>query len=305
VRACWHEEFFWVEFMRRVFLADILVRKPEWLKIQGRKTDDFHDLRVKLSQKGLHTVCVEASCPNLNECWSTRTATIMLLGDTCTRGCRFCHVKTGNPRAVVNSREIENAVDMVATMGLAYIVLTSVDRDDLPDQGAGHFAEVIEELHKRYPGTKVEALVPDFSADESLMDILARSRPYVVGQNLETVERLTHRVRDIRAGYKKTLDCLKYYKSKHLLRTKSSLMVGLGESEEELEQAFLDLREVGTDFLTLGQYLQPTTHHLPLSRYYSPAEFESLKRKALELGFAHVASGPLVRSSYRASEVSE
>lgn len=286
-------------------MADILLRKPEWLKIQGRKTDNFHDLRVKLSQKGLHTVCVEASCPNLNECWSTRTATIMLLGDTCTRGCRFCHVKTGNPRGVVNSLEIANAVDMVATMGLDYLVLTSVDRDDLPDQGAGHFAAVIEAVRKRYPDTKVEALVPDFSADESLMNILANSHPYVVAQNLETVKRLTHKVRDIRAGYQKTLDCLYFYKTKHLLRTKSNLMVGLGETEQELEQAFSDLREVGTDFLTIGQYLQPTAHNLPVTRFYSPAEFESLKRKALKLGFSHVASGPLVRSSYRASEVTQ
>jgi lipoic acid synthetase len=270
----------------------------------GRANGEFHVLKANLKAKGLTTVCVEASCPNLTECWSSRTATLMLLGEICTRGCRFCHVKTGNPRGLIDHKEVASALDMVATMDLNYLVLTSVDRDDLPDHGAGHFARVIEAIRSHYPSTKVEALVPDFDADPARMEILAQSAPYVVAQNLETVERLTRRVRDVRAGYRKTLDCLAYYKSRTpALRTKTSLMVGLGETRQELEQAFDDLRAVGTDYLTLGQYLQPTVRHLPVERYYTPQEFQDLKRLALAKGFSHVAAGPLVRSSYRASEV--
>ncbi|MEI8092861.1 MAG: lipoyl synthase [Spirochaetales bacterium] len=280
------------------------LRKPDWLKVQGRRSDEFHDLRSNLREKGLHTVCVEASCPNLNECWSSHTATIMILGDTCTRGCRFCHVKTGHPAGLVEAREVQSTVELVTFMGLSHVVITSVDRDDLPDHGAQHFADVIDAVHRAHPATKVEALVPDFGADPARMAILADSQPYIAAQNLETVRRLTHPVRDVRAGYEKTLACLSFYKSRGL-KTKSSLMVGLGESTEELLEAMKDLRTVGTDFLTLGQYLQPTVHHLEVRKFYTPEEFVQLKRSALSLGFRHVASGPLVRSSYRASEVQD
>jgi len=280
-------------------------RKPEWLKIKTKRGDDYQELKTNLRKKGLHTVCEEANCPNLSECWENRTATIMILGDVCTRGCRFCHIKTGNPLGLVNQREIENASKMVSMMSLQYIVLTSVDRDDLPDHGAGHFARVIERIKQDHPETKVEALVPDFDAVPERMDILARSGPFVVAQNMETVERLTHQVRDIRAGYQKTLNALAYYKKNHNMRTKTSIMVGLGEKMEELEQCMDDLRAVGVDIITFGQYLQPTKKHLPVERFYSPEEFKLLRRVAYKKGFRFVASGPLVRSSYKAADFLE
>lgn len=277
-------------------------RKPDWLRIPLPQGDDFQDIKLRLKERGLHTVCVEASCPNLAECWDARTATIMILGDTCTRGCRFCHVKTGNPRGLLNLKEIVGTAEMVGMMNLRYVVLTSVDRDDLPDHGAGHFAAVIEEIRRKHPDTRVEALVPDFDAVPDRMDILAASKPFVVAQNLETVKRLTHKVRDIRAGYEKTLSCLEYYKSKHNLRTKTSLMVGLGETWEEIESALEDLRDAGTDLITFGQYLQPTKKHLKVEKFYTPEEFKELKKLAYRKKFKFVASGPLVRSSYKAAD---
>ena len=280
------------------------VPKPEWLKIHGRRNDEFRDLRLALRERGLATVCVEASCPNLTECWSQKTATIMILGDTCTRGCRFCQVKTGNPRGFLDLKEIQHTVEMVELMGLNYVVITSVDRDDLADHGASHFASVVRAVQASHPETKVETLVPDFGADPDRMRILAASRPYVVAQNIETVRRLTHPVRDVRAGYATTLDCLAYYK-KEGLTTKTSLMVGLGETLEEIAETLDDLRAVETDIVTFGQYLQPTKLHLPVERYYSPKEFLELKHLAYKKGFRFVASGPLVRSSYRASDFNE
>lgn len=277
------------------------IPKPAWLKVHGHRSDEFRELRLALKERGLSTVCAEASCPNLTECWSQKTATIMILGDTCTRGCRFCHVKTGNPRGVLDLKEIRHTVEMVELMGLDYVVITSVDRDDLPDHGAGHFAEVVRAVRQARPGTKVETLVPDFGADSAKMAILADAGPYVVAQNIETVRRLTHPVRDVRAGYQTTLDCLAYYKARGLT-TKTSLMVGLGESKEEIAETLDDLRTAGTDVVTFGQYLQPTKHHLPVERYYSPAEFLELKHLAYRKGFRFVASGPLVRSSYRAAD---
>jgi lipoic acid synthetase len=277
------------------------VPKPEWLKISGRRTDEFRALRLALKERGLATVCSEAACPNLTECWSQKTATIMILGDTCTRGCRFCNVKTGNPRGALDLKEVVHTVEMVGLMGLDYVVLTSVDRDDLPDHGASHFASVIRAVQHNHPGTKVEALVPDFGGDRERMEVLAEARPYVVAQNLETVRRLTHPVRDVRAGYDVTLGCLEHYKSRGLT-TKTSLMVGLGETIDEIAEALDDLRTVGTDVVTFGQYLAPTVRHLPVERYYTPAEFLELKRLAYRKGFRFVASGPLVRSSYRAAD---
>lgn len=277
------------------------VPKPAWLKIHGRRSDEFRELRLSLKERGLATVCVEAACPNLTECWSQKTATIMILGDTCTRGCRFCNVKTGNPRGLLDVKEIVNTVEMVGLMGLNYVVLTSVDRDDLGDHGAAHFASVVRAIHHAHPDTRVETLVPDFGADVDRMRTLAAARPYVVAQNLETVRRLTHPVRDVRAGYGKTLDCLAFYKSEGLT-TKTSLMVGLGETIEELSETLDDLRAVETDVVTFGQYLQPTARHLPVERFYTPEEFLELKKMAYRKGFRFVASGPLVRSSYRAAD---
>lgn len=278
-------------------------RKPEWLKVKLPQGEDFKDIRDNLREKGLATVCEEAKCPNISECWSARTATVMILGDTCTRACKFCHVKTGNPKGFVNHTEIENTSLMVSTMSLRYIVITSVDRDDLPDQGAGHFAAVVKRVNQDHPNTKVEVLIPDFGAKEELMHTLAQSNPYVIAQNIETVRRLTHPVRDPRAGYDKTLSCLKFYKDNYPhIQTKTSIMVGLGETWKEINETLEDLIAVGVDIVTFGQYLQPSKRHLNVEKFYSPEEFAELKRLALKLGFKFVASGPLVRSSYKAGD---
>lgn len=281
-------------------------RKPEWLKVDLPRGDDFKDIRDNLRQNGLATVCEEAKCPNIAECWSARTATIMILGDTCTRACKFCMVKTGNPKGFINPDEIENSAKMVGIMSLKYVVITSVDRDDLADHGAGHFAAVVKKIHDVHPDTKIEVLIPDFAGIETHMRTLAESIPFVIAQNVETVERLTHPVRDPRAGYRKTLDCLSFYKKNYpSIQTKTSIQVGHGESWEEIQQTLLDLREVGCDIVTFGQYLQPSKRHLDVKRYYTPDEFAELKRMAQKLGFKFVASGPLVRSSYKAADFLE
>jgi lipoyl synthase len=278
-------------------------RKPEWLKVNLPQGDDFKDIRNNLREKGLSTVCEEAKCPNISECWSARTATVMILGDTCTRACKFCNVKTGNPKGFINHLEVENTSKMVETMSLRYVVITSVDRDDLPDHGAAHFAAVVKRVHQDHPETKVEVLIPDFAGDEERMHTLATSSPFVVAQNIETVRRLTHPVRDIRAGYDKTLACLKFYKTHYPeIQTKTSLMVGLGETWSEIQETLEDVRAAGVDIVTFGQYLQPSKRHLNVEKFYTPAEFDELKRMALKMGFKFVASGPLVRSSYKAAD---
>ena len=278
-------------------------RKPEWLKVKLPQGEDFKDIRDNLREKGLATVCEEAKCPNISECWSARTATVMILGDTCTRACKFCNVKTGNPKGFLNPEEIENTSRMVSIMSLRYVVITSVDRDDLPDHGAAHFAAVVERVHKDHPETKVEVLIPDFAGNAERMHVLAKSNPFVIAQNLETVKRLTHPVRDPRAGYEKTLDCLKFYKEHYPhIQTKTSLMVGLGETWKEIQETLVDIRAAGVDIVTFGQYLQPSKRHLNVEKFYPPEEFEELKRMALKMGFKFVASGPLVRSSYKASD---
>ena len=285
------------------FDKDKYQRKPEWLKVKLPQGDDFKDIRDNLHSKGLSTVCEEAKCPNISECWSARTATVMILGDTCTRACKFCNVKTGNPKGFINPEEIENTSKMVGLMSLRYVVITSVDRDDLPDHGSAHFASVIDRVHKDHPETKVEVLIPDFAGNEERMHHLAKSNPYVIAQNLETVKRLTHPVRDPRAGYEKTLDCLKFYKTHYPhIQTKTSLMVGLGETWKEIQEALEDIRSAGVDIVTFGQYLQPSKRHLNVEKFYTPEEFEELKRMALKMGFKFVASGPLVRSSYKAAD---
>lgn len=277
------------------------LRKPDWLKVKLPGGDNFKEVKENLRAKGLYTVCEEAGCPNIAECWSQKTATVMILGDTCTRACKFCDVKTGNPKGFINTSEIEETANMVGIMGLKYIVITSVDRDDLSDYGAGHFANVVSKIHEKHPEVIVEVLIPDFNNDQQHMHTLARSNPFVIAQNIETVKRLTYPVRDRRAGYEKTLACLDFYKKNYPhITTKTSVMVGLGESLEEIKETLVDLREVDCDIITFGQYLKPTNRHLSIERYYTPDEFNELKKIAYEMGFKFVASGPLVRSSYKA-----
>lgn len=278
-------------------------RKPEWLKVNLPQGQDYKEIRDNMRTKGLATVCEEARCPNLSECWSARTATVMILGDTCTRACKFCNVKTGNPKGFINKDEISNTSEMVAMMNLRYIVITSVDRDDLPDHGAAHFAAVIKKVHEDHPDTKVEVLIPDFGGVTERMRVLADANPYVIAQNVETVKRLTHPVRDPRASYERTLGCLKFYKEHYPhIQTKTSLMVGLGETWQEIQEALEDIRAHDVDIITFGQYLQPSKRHLNVEKFYTPEEFDELKRMALKLGFKFVASGPLVRSSYKAGD---
>ncbi|OUR95428.1 lipoyl synthase [Halobacteriovorax marinus] len=278
-------------------------KKPDWFKVKLPSGKEYEQVRKKLREKNLWTVCEEASCPNQGECWSAKTATMMILGGTCTRACKFCAVDTGNPGGVIDFQEIQNASDMVETMGLRYLVVTSVDRDDLADFGAAHFGNIVKRIRKDHPDTLVEVLIPDFDGNEEHMHTLGSSRPFVIAQNIETVKRLTHPVRDRRAGYEKTLGCLKYYNEEFSeIATKSSIMLGLGETDNEIIQCLKDLRSVGTNIVTLGQYLRPTPRHLKVEKYYHPDEFAKFKEIAYEVGFDFVASGPLVRSSYKAAD---
>ncbi|MBL8957835.1 MAG: lipoyl synthase [Myxococcaceae bacterium] len=277
-------------------------RKPDWLKVRLPHGEGFERVRDIVKKTGLATVCEEARCPNIAECWGGGTATVMLMGEVCTRACRFCHVKVGAPPPL-DPMEPENLAAAVRELALEYIVVTSVNRDDRPDGGASHFAAAIKALRRESPKTTVEVLIPDFQGREDALQIVAEARPHVVAHNIETVERLTPRVRDRRATYRQSLRVLEYLKqSPQKLYTKTSIMVGLGETDEELEQAFRDLREVGVDVLTLGQYLQPSQYHLRVERFAPPADFERYKKVAEGYGFLYVASGPLVRSSYRAAE---
>lgn len=274
-------------------------RKPEWLRVQAPAGRTYEAVKAILEKFRLKTVCQEAICPNRGECWGAGTATVMLMGDVCTRACRFCNVQTGHP-APLDDNEPMHLARAVSELGLHYLVLTSVDRDDLADGGAGHFARTITALKAACPDLLVEVLIPDFQG--SALAEVAEARPHVIGHNLETVARLQGAVRDRRAGYEKSLSVLAHIKSWPGIYTKSSLMLGLGETEDELLECFRELRAIGVDVLTLGQYLQPSRFHLKVERFYTPAEFEQLKEKALGLGFLYVASGPLVRSSYRAAE---
>jgi lipoic acid synthetase len=276
--------------------------KPPWIRIDFPSGDQYVRLKEMMHDSKLHTVCEEAHCPNRGECWSGGTATFMILGDICTRGCGFCAVKSRKVGANLDPEEPLKVADAVISMGLDYVVITSVDRDDLPDQGARHFAAVIQEVKNRTDAF-VEVLIPDFSGNLELVQKIIESAPDVIAHNLETVRRLTPVVRDRKAGYDQSLSVLKALKlMSHDIYTKSSLMVGLGETHEELTQAFLDLRNCGVDFLTLGQYLQPTAKHLKVAEYMPPEVFNQLKVQAESIGFMYVASGPLVRSSYRAGE---
>lgn len=281
------------------------LKKPDFLRMRVRHSPKYESVKDIVKQHRLATVCEEAKCPNISECWSAGTATIMLMGDVCTRACRFCSVNTGNPKGWLDLEEPENTAKAVQLMGLSYVVLTSVNRDDLPDGGAGHYAKTIKEVKCLNPDTGVEALTPDFLGLESAIDTLLDSGLDVFAQNVETVKRLTHPVRDPRAGYEQTLNVLKYAAQTSEVITKTSLMLGLGETDDELLACMDDLRDAAVDVLTLGQYLQPTKNHLPVERFVTPDEFERYREWGLEKGFKEVVSGVFVRSSYRAERVLE
>lgn len=256
-----------------------------------------------LRERNLFTVCEEAMCPNIAECWSGGTATLMIMGEKCTRGCRFCNVKSGHPDQGLDPLEPAKAAETVSLMNLEYVVITSVDRDDIEDQGSAHFAKTIKMIAQKNPGVMIETLIPDFRGEKSCLETISKAKPDVLAHNLETVRRLTPFVRDQRAGYDQSLGVLSEMKNIRSDQwTKSSIMLGLGETEDELLTAFEDLRSVDVDFLTLGQYLQPSKKHLQVERFYTPEEFKILEEKAKSFGFAYVAAGPLVRSSYRAGE---
>ena len=280
--------------------------KPPWLKAKIPSGTGFTRLKGVVDEHRLSTVCEESMCPNIGECWNHGTATLMLMGSVCTRSCQFCAVDTGNPNGWLDAEEVENSARTAAIMGLDYVVLTSVDRDDLADGGALHYADCIRAIKARCPGIKVEALTPDFSGCEANIETVLASGVDVFAQNLETVERLTHVVRDPRAGYSTTLNVLAH--AKHVrpdVLTKTSLMLGLGETDEEILQAMDDLKAAQVDILTFGQYLRPTRNHLQVVRYVSPEDFDRYRRQGLERGFLEVVAGPLVRSSYRAERVFE
>ena len=277
--------------------------KPSWLRAPMASGANFNAVRGIVHEHRLSTVCEEAKCPNIGECWNAGTATIMLMGAVCTRACRFCAVDTGNPRGWLDAEEPENVARSVALMKLRYVVLTSVNRDDLPDGGAAHYAAAIRAIKRVNPQTAVEALTPDFQGVFQDVNTVLESGLDVFAQNVETVRRLTHPVRDARAGYEQTLAVLRHARDvRPKILTKTSLMLGLGESDAEIHETMADIRAAGVDILTLGQYLRPTINHLNIERYVAPAEFDAYRAAALELGFLECVAGPLVRSSYRAEQ---
>lgn len=280
------------------------IQKPEWLKTPIPKGDTFFDIKKDLRGKNLFTVCEEAKCPNIHECWATNTATFMILGDTCTRGCRFCNVKTGNPQGWLDPEEPHKVTESIRIMKLRYAVITMVDRDDLPDGGAAHIAKVFAAIRQESPQTVIEFLGGDFNGRREPQETILTTKPEVWAHNIETIERLTPRVRDRRASYRQSLESLKRVKelADYPVFTKSALMLGLGEEISEVEQALRDLREYNVDFVTIGQYMRPTKQHLSIKRFVHPDEFKHLETFAQGIGFRSVASGPLVRSSYRAAD---
>jgi len=280
--------------------------KPAWLRVRVPSGARYESVLDIVRTHHLSTVCYESKCPNIAECWGRGTATLMLMGSVCTRACKFCSVNTGNPQGWLDPQEPANVADAVALMGLKYVVLTSVDRDDLPDLGAGHYAACISAIHTREPDTAVEALTPDFQGRHELVAQVLDAGLATYAQNLETVRRLTHPVRDPRAGYEQTLHVLKFAK-RHAPQvvTKTSLMLGLGETDAEIDQALDDIRAADVDVVTMGQYMRPTKNHLPVERFVTPDEFRHYRERALAKGFVEVVSGPLVRSSYRAERVLE
>ena len=279
-----------------------LIKKPVWLRVRPPAGENYTNVKQSLRMLNLHTVCEEARCPNISECWGTGTATIMIMGDICTRGCRFCAVNSGKP-FLLDAGEPERVAKAIKEWGLRYVVITSVCRDDLEDGGAEHIAKTIKAIKLLCPTTIVESLIPDFKGNESSIKEIVKSQPKVISHNIETVSRLTPKVRDARASYEQSLLVLKKIKDiNSLIYTKSSLMLGLGESENEVIQTIKDLKSVGASILTIGQYLQPTPKHLPVIEFISPNKFNWFREIAEQMGFVYVASGPLVRSSYRAGE---
>jgi lipoic acid synthetase len=276
-----------------------LGKRPDWLKVRLPMGENYKEVLEIMHRSKLHTVCEEARCPNLAECWSHRTATYMILGDTCTRSCGFCNVKLGVPEKV-DWDEPRRVAESARELGLRHVVITSVNRDELHDGGASVFAETVRLLREYLPNCTVEILIPDFKGEEHAFEIIMKNPPDILNHNLETVKRLYHAVRP-QAKYERSLELLKWFKRKGL-RTKSGIMVGIGESNEEVLELMSDLRKVETDILTIGQYLQPTKNHLPVDRYVKPSEFEMFKREGLKMGFLAVESAPLVRSSYHADE---
>lgn len=276
--------------------------KPRWLKTRLHRGGDWADVRRIVEQHGLHTICSSGRCPNRAECWSRRTATFLILGDVCTRGCRFCATRTGHPQAP-DADEPRKVAESAALMRLRHVVVTSVTRDDLPDGGAAHWAATVEAIRSLNPDATIELLIPDLDARAELLDTVLASKPDIVGHNIETVERLTPEVRS-RARYRTSLETLRRLSERGAL-TKSGLMVGLGEREDEVLATLRDLRRAGVRIVTLGQYLRPTLEHYPVAAYIAPEQFETYRLRALELGFDHCASAPLVRSSYLAEAALE
>jgi lipoyl synthase len=283
--------------------ADELARvpKPEWLKVRAPGSENYHRLKRLMRGLGLHTVCEEANCPNIGECWHHGTATFMILGDTCTRSCGYCNVTHGTPKAP-DPLEPAHVASAIHAMELAHVVITSVDRDDLPDYGAAHFARTIAEIRARIPECSIEVLIPDFKGDQGALHLVLDAGPDVLNHNIETVPRM-YRMARPGGRYDRALQLIDRSRTYAPdIRTKSGLMVGLGEEWDEVVATLHDLRAAGCQIVTIGQYLRPSLANLPMSRYYTPAEFAELKRIGLELGFGHVESGPLVRSSYHAHE---
>lgn len=279
-----------------------LIKKPAWLRVRAPAGENYTKVKQSLRFLNLHTVCEEARCPNISECWGTGTATIMIMGDICSRGCRFCAVNSGKP-VLLDTGEPERVAKAIKEWGLRYVVITSVCRDDLEDGGAEHISKTIKAIKLLCPTIIVESLIPDFRGDDGSIIKIVKSEPEVISHNIETVPRLTPKVRDARASYEQSLLVLKKIKDiNSLIYTKSSIMLGLGESEEEVIQTIMDLRSVGVSILTIGQYLQPTPKHLPLIEFIAPEKFNWFREIAERMGFVYVASGPLVRSSYRAGE---
>ncbi len=278
-------------------------RKPDWLKVRLAHGETYERLKSEVKALDLHTVCQEAMCPNIGECWGAGTATIMILGDTCTRGCHFCNVKTGSPRGEVDWLEPKRVAEAVRDLGWRYLVLTAVDRDDLADGGAAIFASTVRMIHKLSPGAKVECLTGDFAGDLAALDVVLDAEPEVLAHNLETVRRLQPAVRDRRANFDQSLSILERAKRSGKVRyTKTSLMLGLGESELEIHEAMDAARAIGVDIFTMGQYLQPTKRHLDVVEFVTPEKFERLRRAGVAKGFRQVVSSPLSRSSYHAEQ---
>ena len=280
-----------------------VLRKPQWLKIRLQSNEESAEVERIVKEHSLHTICSSGLCPNKAECWRRRTATFMILGDICTRGCRFCATKTGIPLAP-DASEPEKLAESVRLMGLRHVVVTSVTRDDLPDGGARHWAAVVEAIRRQNPDATIELLIPDLDARADLIEIVAASKPDIIGHNIETVERLTPLVRS-RAKYRTSLRTLEIISKQMGAVSKSGLMVGLGESDDEVLQTLRDLRDVGVEIVTLGQYLRPSLEHYPVAAYITPEKFEWYRLQALEMGFSYCASAPMVRSSYLADAALE